>query len=77
MSSENPIAIIELGDINIKCVIFKINNNRNSEILSTAMTISEGIHNDIVVNLYQIHQLTFLHCCPGLHPRQIPHQGLL
>ncbi len=51
MSSENPIAIIELGDINIKCIIFKINNNRNSEILSTATINSEGIHNDIVVNL--------------------------
>ena len=51
MNLETPIGIIELGDVNIKCVIFKINNNRNSEILSTAMTISEGIHNDVVVNL--------------------------
>ena len=51
MISEIPIGIIELGDINIKCVIFKINNNNDSEILSTSITNSEGIHNDVVVNL--------------------------
>ena len=51
MSFEIPIGIIELGDINIKCVIFKINNNNDSEILSTSITNSEGIHNDVVVNL--------------------------
>ncbi len=51
MNPEVPIGIIELGDINIKCVIFKINNNNDSEILSTSITDSEGIHNDIVVNL--------------------------
>ena len=51
MIPEIPIGIIELGDINIKCVIFKINNNNDSEILSTSITNSEGIHNDVVVNL--------------------------
>ena len=51
MNLEIPIGIIELGDINIKCVIFKINNNNDSEILSTSITNSEGIHNDVVVNL--------------------------
>jgi len=51
MNSEDPVGIIELGDTNIKCLIFKINNNNNSEVLSTAITPSEGIHNDVVVNL--------------------------
>ena len=51
MSFETPIGIIELGDINIKCVIFKINNNNDSEILSTTVTNSEGIRNDVVTNL--------------------------
>ena len=50
MNPEVPIGIIELDDRNIKCVIFKINNN-NTEILSTAITSSEGIHNDVVINL--------------------------
>ena len=51
MNSEAPIGIIELGDVNIKCIIFKINDNNNAEILSTSITDSEGIHNDIVINL--------------------------
>ena len=51
MNPEAPVGIIELDDINIKCVIFKINNNNDSEILSTSITDSEGIHNDVVVNL--------------------------
>ena len=50
MNIDDPIGIIELGNINIKCLIFKINNN-NAEILSTSITPSEGIHNDTVVNL--------------------------
>ena len=51
MNPEDPIGIIELGNINVKCLIFKINNNNNSEILSTSIIPSEGIHNDVVVNL--------------------------
>ena len=51
MDPEVPIGIIELGDINIKCVVFKIKNNNDSEILSTSITDSKGIHNDVVVNL--------------------------
>jgi len=51
MNPEDPIGIIELGNINLKCLIFKINKNNSSEILSTAITSSEGIHNDVVVNL--------------------------
>ena len=50
MNSEDPIGIIELGNLNIKCLIFKINNNK-TEILSTSTVLSEGIHNDIVTNL--------------------------
>ena len=50
MSSQEPIGIIELGNINIKCLIFKINNN-NIEVLSTSITPSDGFHNDTVINL--------------------------
>ncbi len=50
MNFEDPIGIIELGNLNIKCLIFKINND-NAEILSTSITSSEGFHNDVVVNL--------------------------
>ena len=50
MSLEDPIGIIELDHTNIKCLIFKIDNNR-TEILSTSITQSEGIHNDVIVNL--------------------------
>ena len=51
MNSENPRGIIELGNINIKCIIFKITENNISEILSTSTIPSEGIHNGMVVNL--------------------------
>ena len=51
MSPEDLRGIIELGNINIKCLIFKIKNNNESEILSTSVTLSEGIHNGMVVNL--------------------------
>ena len=50
MSPGEPIGIIELDHVSIKCLIFKINNN-SPEILSTSITPSEGIHNDVVVNL--------------------------
>ena len=50
MNFKDPIGIIELGNLNIKCVIFRINNN-NAEILSTSIVPTEGIHNDVVVNL--------------------------
>jgi len=51
MSSEDSIGIIELGNINIKCIIFRVKNNNDSEILSTSMTLSDGIHNGTIVNL--------------------------
>ena len=50
MNDKEPKGIIELGDIYIKCFIFQTNNN-HLEILSTSITPSAGIHNDIVVNL--------------------------
>jgi len=50
MNIDDPIGIIELGNINIKCLIFKIINDE-TEILSTSITSSQGFHNDIVVNL--------------------------
>jgi len=51
MNSEDSIGIIELGNINTKCLIFKIKDNNVSEILSTSMIPTEGIHNGIIVNL--------------------------
>ena len=46
-----PIGIIELGSINIKCLIFKINDDNTSEILSTSIIESNGIHNGVIINL--------------------------
>jgi cell division protein FtsA len=51
MNSENPIGIIELGNINLRCLIFRIDRDNKAEILSTSITPSEGIHNDVIVNL--------------------------
>ena len=51
MNLEDPIGIIELGNVNLKCLIYQINKNNSPEILSTAITPSEGIHNDVVVKL--------------------------
>ena len=51
MNSEEAIGIIELGNINLKCLIFKINKNNDTEILSATTTPSEGIFNDVVMNL--------------------------
>ena len=57
MSSDNPRGIIELGNINIKCLIFKINDDNTSEILSTSIIQSEGIHNGVIVNLTNASQV--------------------
>ena len=51
MNLEDPVGIIELGNKNLKCLIFKIKKNNDTEILSTSITPSEGIHNDVVINL--------------------------
>jgi len=50
MNSDEPIGIVELGSKNLKCIIFKINNS-DLEILSSSNTASDGIYNDVVVNL--------------------------
>tara|TARA_B100000700_G_C14988804_1_gene830205 strand:+ start:327 stop:1547 length:1221 start_codon:yes stop_codon:yes gene_type:complete len=50
MNSDEAIGIIELGNVNLKCVIFKIIND-NAKILSTSTTPSYGFHNDTVINL--------------------------
>jgi cell division protein FtsA len=49
MISANPKAIIELGNLNIKCLIFVLNNNI-PEILSYEIVKSEGIHNGTITN---------------------------
>jgi len=49
MISTNPKAIIELGNLNIKCLIFVLNNNI-PEILSYEIIKSEGIHNGTITN---------------------------
>jgi len=51
MNSEESIGLIELGNASLKCLIFKINNDNNSEILSATTTPSDGIQNDTVINL--------------------------
>ncbi len=50
MKSEDIIGIIELGNINIKCIIINLENNK-IEILSTSTVASEGIYNDVIINL--------------------------
>ena len=50
MNSENPIGTIEIGNIHIKCVIFRLNNSI-PEILSTSVTRSDGVHNGVIINL--------------------------
>ena len=51
MIHEEPKGIIELGNINIKCLIFKIKNDNSSEILSTSIVASKGIFNGTVTNI--------------------------
>ena len=51
MNLEGPIGIVELGDTNTKCLIFKIVKDKDIEILSTSITPSYGFKNDVVVNL--------------------------
>lgn len=51
MNSNEPVGIIELGSKNLKCLIFKINNNNDSEILSAILAPLDGVHNDVVMNL--------------------------
>ena len=51
MTDGDLIGIIELGDVKIKCIIAKVNNENFSEILSTSSIESQGIHNGTVVNI--------------------------
>ena len=64
MSSNDPRGIIELGNINIKCLIFRINTSGAAEILSTAVTRSEGIHNGVIVNITNASQA--IRSCIGI-----------
>tara|TARA_B100000029_G_scaffold52134_1_gene47410 strand:+ start:17019 stop:18239 length:1221 start_codon:yes stop_codon:yes gene_type:complete len=50
MDSDNLIGVIELGGVNIRCVIFSVNSENVSEILSSSIVKSEGIYNSKIVN---------------------------
>tara|TARA_B100000029_G_scaffold105225_1_gene95867 strand:+ start:1414 stop:2643 length:1230 start_codon:yes stop_codon:yes gene_type:complete len=50
MSNENSKGVIELGSVSIKCVIFQINSDNTSAILSASTTNSDGIHNGTIVS---------------------------
>ena len=51
MSSDSPKGIIELGNLNLKCIIFRIEDEDTPQILSTSIISSEGVHNGVIVNL--------------------------
>ena len=51
MNYDQPQGIIEFNNLELKCLIFQVNNNNSLEILSTSTGPSDGIHNDIIVNL--------------------------
>jgi cell division protein FtsA len=51
MNSGDPIGIIELDDVYLKCIIFQTKEDNSLEVLSTSISSSSGIHNDIIVNL--------------------------
>ena len=51
MSPKTPIGIIELGNLHIRCLIFQINSKNDVEILSASKNKSDGIHNNVIVNL--------------------------
>ena len=51
MNSGEAIGVIELGNVKIKCVLFKENEEDKLEILSSSINNSAGIHNGVVVNL--------------------------
>ena len=51
MNLGDPIGIVELGETNTKCLIFKVVKDKDIEILSTSITPSYGFKNDVVVNL--------------------------
>jgi len=51
MSSENLVGVIELGNVNIKCLISKINEDNTSEIISKSIANTQGIQNGVIVNI--------------------------
>ena len=51
MRPNDPNGIIELGNITLKCIIFTVDENNNSKILSTSISKSEGIYNGTIANL--------------------------
>ena len=51
MSSENLVGVIELGNVNIKCLISKINEDNTSEIISKSIANTQGIQNGTIVNI--------------------------
>ena len=50
MNEDELIGIIELGNLDLKCLIFKA-NKENIEIVSSSVTPSDGFYNDVVINL--------------------------
>ena len=51
MDFDNIRGVIELGNINLKCVIFEISDNNELKILSNSIMKTDGIHNGVVVNI--------------------------
>ena len=50
MINNDPIGIIELGNVKIKFIIVKNDKDNISEILATSITNTEGIHNGSITN---------------------------
>ena len=67
MNSKKIIGIIELGDLNINCLIANTNNNE-AEILSTSTVKSEGFNNNVVTNLSKATKLPVCGLAPEHHP---------
>tara|TARA_B100000029_G_scaffold515090_1_gene620543 strand:- start:1837 stop:3072 length:1236 start_codon:yes stop_codon:yes gene_type:complete len=51
MISANPIGVIELGNLKIKCIIFNDNKEGKLEILSSSVINTTGIHNGVIINI--------------------------
>ena len=64
MTNQNLKAIIELSSINIKCVIFRVNNENFPEIVSANISNSKGIHNGTIINLSEASNA--IRTCVGL-----------
>jgi len=50
MISTTLCGTIELGNVNIKCVIFNIKDDNSWEVLSSSLVKTQGIHNGVIVN---------------------------